>query len=226
MRLLVVEDDPDLSEVLRDGLIEEGYAVDLSVTGEDGLWRATTVDYDVAVLDVMLPDMSGFDILRAMRKKGQVTPVLVLTARDETADRVNGLDAGADDYLVKPFAWEELLARLRALLRRGASGRAPRLELGDLTLDPATREVCQAGTLISTTAKEFEILYVLMREPGRVFSRTEITESIYDDEYDGMSNVIDVFFSRIRRKLGSGEATPRIRTVRGVGYALTCEQTV
>ena len=223
MRILVVEDDPDLGEIVRAGLVEEGYAVDLAVTGEDGLWRATTIAYDVAVLDVMLPDMSGLEILRRMRKKGGTAPVLILTARDATGDRVAGLDAGADDYLVKPFAWDELLARLRALLRRGPHGSESHLKCGDLDLDPAAREVRRGGEVVPLTAKEFEIIYVLMREPGRVFTRTEIIERVYDDEFDGMSNVLEVLFSRIRRKLGKGGA-PRIRTVRGSGYALSCDE--
>lgn len=220
MRILVVEDDPDLADILRQGLIEEGYAVDLARDGEDGLWRATTIDYDVAVLDVMLPDCSGFDILRTMRQSGRGAPVLLLTARDATQDRVTGLDLGADDYLTKPFVWAELLARIRALLRRGSPGSAGVLRCGDLALDPARREVRRGSTQLPLTAKEFEILYVLMREPERVFTRTTLIERIYDDEFDGMSNVIDVFFSRIRKKLAAGGKSPFIRTVRGVGYAL------
>ena len=220
MRVLVVEDDPDLSDILRTGLAEEGYAVDVSLVGEDGLWRATTVDYDAVVLDVMLPDMSGFELLRRMRRAGRTAPVLILTARDDTRDRVTGLDAGADDYVVKPFAWDELLARLRALLRRGARGSEGRLECGPLALDPALREVRLEGEVVPLTPKEFEIVYVLMREPDRVFTRTEIAERVWDDEHDGESNVIDVLLSRIRRKLARGEGAARIRTVRGVGYAL------
>jgi len=200
MRVLVVEDDPDLGEILRSGLAEEGYAVDLAATGEDGMWRVTTVDYDVAVLDVLL-----------------------LTARDATEDRVAGLDAGADDYLVKPFAWDELLARLRALIRRGPHGAEGRLTFANLALDPAQREVRCAGTPVAFTAKEFEILWVLLREPGRVFSRTEILERIYDDDHERDSNVLEVLLSRIRHKLPRTVGTPHIRTVRGVGYALQRE---
>jgi two-component system OmpR family response regulator len=222
MRVLVVEDDPDLSEILEKGLAEEGYAVDLAVTGEDGLWRATTVEYDVAVLDVMLPDMSGLDILRRMRKAGRAAPVLILTARDATEDRVAGLDAGADDYLVKPFAWEELLARLRALLRREPHGTEARLTCGELELDPARREVRRGGVLVPLTAKEFQIVHVLIREPGRVFSRSEIIERVYDDSFDGISNSVDVLLSRIRKKLApaTGAGATAIRTVRGAGYSL------
>jgi len=225
VRVLVVEDDPDLSEILRAGLVEEGYAVDLALTGEDGLWRATTLDYDVAVLDVVLPDVSGLEILRRMRAGGRKAPVLVLTACDGTRDRVAGLDSGADDYLVKPFAWEELLARLRALLRRGPHGADGVLRCGDLVLDPARRELRRGAAEVPLTPKEFEIVHVLMREPGRVFSRTEIIESVYDDEFEGMSNVVDVLLSRVRRKLGGGgDGAPCLRTVRGVGYAITSDE--
>jgi two-component system OmpR family response regulator len=219
VRVLVVEDDPDLSEILREGLAEEGYAVDVAATAEDGLWRATTIDYDVALLDVMLPDGSGLDVLRRMRRSGRRAPVLVLTARDATEERVAGLDAGADDYVVKPFEWDELLARVRALLRRGPHDASARLRHGPLELDPARREVRLSGDPVALTAKEFEIVWVLMREPGRVFSRSEILERVYDDGHEGDSNVVDVLLSRIRRKLGGGEGSC-IKTVRGVGYAL------
>ena len=220
MRLLVVEDNLDLAEVLRQGLEEEGYAVDLSLDGEDGLWRATTMDYDVAILDILLPGVDGLTILERMRAAGRDSPVLFLTARDATDDRVRGLDSGADDYLVKPFAWDELLARIRALLRRGPRGSDGVARYGDIELDPARREVTRNGESVSLTAKEFQILHLLLREPGRVFSRTEIIEHVYDDEFEGMSNVIDVFLSRLRKKLESPEEEPLIRTVRGVGYAL------
>ena len=223
MRVLVVEDDPDLCEILRDGLVEEGYAVDAAETAEDGLWRATTIDYDVALLDVVLPDGSGLDVLRRMRRSGRRAPVLLLTARDATEDRVAGLDAGADDYVVKPFEWDELLARVRALLRRGPHDASARLRHGPLELDPARREVRVEGELVALTTKEFEIVWVLMREPGRVFSRTEIVERVYDDDHDGDSNVLDVLLSRIRRKLARDDGASLIRTVRGVGYALECD---
>lgn len=228
MRVLVVEDDPDLADLLRTGLAEEGYAVDLCTDGEDGLWRATTVDYDAAVLDMMLPGHSGLDILRGMRRRGRSSPVLFLTARDTTEARVEGLDAGADDYLVKPFAWDELLARLRVLIRRGVSTGDGRLRFAGLTLDPARRSVACGEDPLAFTAKEFELVYVLMREPERVFTRTELIEHAYDDDFDAMSNTLDVLVSRIRRKLKHAATLPdpctaRIRTVRGVGYALTDE---
>jgi len=220
MRVLVVEDNPDLADLLRRGLEEEGYAIDLSLDGEDGLWRATTVDYDAVVLDLMLPKVDGLTILSKMRQAGRTSPVLILTARDATDDRVRGLDLGADDYLVKPFEWEELLARLRALIRRGARGSDGVLRVGALELDVSSRRVRRSGEPLSLTAKEFQILHVLMREPGRVFTRIKIGEKIYDDEHDGMSNTIDVLLSRLRKKIGGAAGRPAIRTVRGVGYAL------
>ncbi|HEU4395460.1 MAG TPA: response regulator transcription factor [Planctomycetota bacterium] len=220
MRLLVVEDNPDLSRVLRELLVEEGFAVDLSTDGEDGHWRATTVDYDAVVLDIVLPAMDGLEILRRMRKAGRRAPVLLLTARDSTEDRVLGLDSGADDYLVKPFALDELVARVRALLRRGTTGGDGSLRHGGLVLDPARRTVHLDGEPLRLTAKEFQVLHLFLREPGRVFSRTEIIERLYDDEFEGMSNVVEVFMSRLRRKLSRGDGPPLLRTVRGVGYAL------
>jgi len=224
MRILVVEDNLELAEVLRELLVEEGFAVDVSVDGEDGLWRATTVDYDAAVLDILLPKVDGLEILRRMRAAGRRAPVLLLTARDSTEDRVAGLDTGADDYLVKPFSLDELLARLRALLRRGPRGAGGTLRHGPLVLDPARREVHLRGRPVPLTAKEYQILHLFMSEPGKVFSRTEIIDRVYDDEFDGVSNVVDVFLSRLRRKLSGGGRAPVLRTVRGMGYALAEEE--
>jgi len=220
VRVLVVEDNRDMARVLRDTLVEEGYAVDLALDGEEGLWRATSVDYDVALLDLMLPLVGGMEILRRMRREGRRTPVLLLTAMDATGDRVAGLDAGADDYLVKPFALEELLARVRALLRREPSGSDGVLRHGDLELDPARRSVRRAGKAVRLTAKEFAILEVLMRDPARVHSRSEIIDHVYDDDYAGMSNVVDVLMGRLRRKLGAAGGPELPVTVRGVGYVL------
>jgi two-component system OmpR family response regulator len=220
MRVLVVEDNRDLAEVLRQGLVEEGYAVDLSLDGEDGLWRATTVDYDVAVLDIMLPEVDGLEILRRMRAAGRRAPVLFLTARDATNDRVRGLDSGADDYLVKPFEWDELLARIRALIRRGPRGTDGVLRYRNLELDVGRKTVQRDGRPLKLTAKELQILHVLLRDPERVFSRTEIIERVYDDDYDCTSNVLDVLLSRLRKKLGGGAGAATIRTARGIGYAL------
>ena len=220
MRVLVVEDDPALAEILQQGLAEEGYAVDLSLDGEDGLWRATTVEYDAVVLDVMLPRVNGLAILRRMRESGRGAPVLLLTARDAVEDRVRGLDAGADDYLIKPFEWKELLARVRALVRRGGPGTPPVLAYCDLELDPAGHVSRRGGEALDLTPKEFQLLHLLLRKPEAVVTRTEIIDHIYDDEFDGYSNVIDVFVSRLRRKLEENGGTPLIRTVRGVGYVL------
>jgi two-component system OmpR family response regulator len=224
MRILVVEDNRELSAVLRDLLVEEGYAVDLSTAGEDGLWRATTVEYDAVVLDIVLPEVDGLEILRRMRAEGHRAPVLLLTARDTPRDRVLGLDTGADDYLVKPFSLEELLARVRALLRRGPHGSDGLLRHAGLVLDPARHEVRLDDRPIRLTAKEFQILHLLLSEPGKVFSRTEIFERAYDDEFEGMSNVVDVLVGRLRRKLARDEGPPLLRTVRGAGYALGGEE--
>ena len=224
MRLLVVEDNRDLGDTLRDLLVEEGFAVDLSREGEDGLWRATTVEYDAVVLDLLLPGVDGWEILRRMRAAGRRAPVLVLTARDSTGDRVRGLDSGADDYLVKPFSVEELLARVRALLRRGPRGSDGLLRAGALALDPARRDVRLDGRPVPLTAKEYQVLHLLMSEPGRVFSRTEIEERIYDDAHEARSNTVDVFLSRLRRKLARGKRPSPLRTVRGAGYALGGEE--
>jgi len=220
MRILIVEDDPMLAEILQQGLEEEGYAVDLSLDGEDGLWRATTVDYDAIVLDVMLPKVNGLDILRRIREERRPVPVLLLTARDAVEDRVKGLDAGADDYLVKPFEWAELLARVRALVRRGGGEAPPILEFGGVELDPASHVARRGGTPLDLTPKEFGLLHLLLRAPGTVITRTEIIDHLYDDDFDGFSNVIDVFVSRLRRKLEENGGSPLIRTVRGVGYVL------
>ena len=223
MRALIVEDEPDLARILHDGLTEEGYAVDLSMDGEDGLWRTTTIDYDVVVLDLGLPILDGLEILRRMRSGGRDTPVLILTARDGVRERVLGLDLGADDYLVKPFAWEELLARIRALLRRGPHGTDGTLRHCDVILDPAKRTVSRGGEPVRLTAKEFQVLHLLMTDPERVFTRTEIVEHVYNDDFDGMSNTIDVFLSRLRRKLNRPGRASVLRTVRGVGYAFGAE---
>ncbi len=220
MRILVVEDNRDLAEVLRASLVEEGFAVDSSPDGEDGLWRATTVDYDAVVLDILLPGVDGLEILARMRAGGRRAPVLLLTAKDTTEDRVRGLDAGADDYLVKPFALDELLARIRALLRRETTGTDGLLRYRGIELHPAKRTVRLDGAALRLTSKEFEYLHLFMREPEKVFSRTEITERLYDDEFEGMSNIVDVFIGRLRRKLARAKGPPFLRTVRGSGYVL------
>lgn len=220
MRVLVVEDDPDLGEILRAGLAEDGWAADLSADGEDGLWRATTVEYDAVLLDVMLPRLGGIELLRRMRRQGRRAPVLLLTARDAVADRVAGLDAGADDYVVKPFDWDELLARLRALVRRGPRGGPPEVLAEGLVLDPAARTASLRGASVRLTSKEFDLLLVLAREPHRVFSRTELLERVWNDEHDVASNSVDVLLSRVRRKLAARGGGPWLPAVRGTGYAL------
>ncbi len=220
MRVLIVEDDVRLASLLRRGLGKEGFAVDLAETGEDALWMAGAHAYDAIVLDVMLPGIDGFEACRRMRVAGVWTPVLILTARDSVEDRVAGLDTGADDYLVKPFAFAELLARLRALSRRGEVERPSVLVVGDLRLDPASRQVWRGPVEIALSAKEFMLLETFMRRPGQVLSRFELIEHAWDFAYENRSNVIDVFVRRLRSKLDDPFATRSLETVRGVGYRL------
>jgi two-component system OmpR family response regulator len=220
VRVLVVEDEVKMAGLLKRGLEEEGYAVDVSGTGHDALWLASENPYDAVVLDVMLPDIDGFDVCRSLRAAGLWTPVLMLTARDSVPDRVSGLDAGADDYLTKPFSFAELLARLRALFRRGATERPPFLSVGDLTLDPATHRVSRAGTPIELTPKEFALLEFFMRHPGDVLSRTRLIEHVWDFAYEGDSNVVDVYVRYLREKVDRPFGSDSIETVRGAGYRL------
>lgn len=224
LRLLVAEDDVDLAGLLRRGLGEEGYAVDVATDGETALWRALGVDYDLLLLDIALPGQSGLAILKRVRETGRRTPVLFLTARDAVEDRVAGLDSGADDYLVKPFEWAELSARVRALLRRGAAAVDGALLFGDLEVDPLRRSVRRNGREIEVTSMEFDLLHLLVRQPHRVFSRSEIIEHLYDDEWDHDSNVIDVFVARLRRKLNAASGGRLFETVRGVGYRLSAHE--
>jgi two-component system OmpR family response regulator len=209
-----------MARVLERGLREEGYAVDLAHDGADATWHATETTYDAIVLDVMLPDADGFEVCRMLRERDVWVPVLMLTARDAIGDRVAGLDAGADDYLTKPFSFEELLARLRALVRRGAPERPAVLRVGDLSLDPATRRVERAGMPIDLTAKEFSLLGYLMGHPGEVLSRTQLLEHVWDFAYDGDSNVVDVYVRYLRKKIDRPFGTDTIETVRGAGYRL------
>ena len=220
MRVLVVEDEVKMARAIRRGLEQEGYAVDLAASGDDGCHMGTEIDYDAIVLDVLLPGMGGFEVCRRLRAAGRWAPVLMLTARDGVADRVEGLDAGADDYMVKPFAFGELLARLRALVRRGSGERPAVLVAGDLRLDPAGHTVERAGRQVALSAREFALLEFLMRNQGQVLSRTRILEHVWDFNYDGLSNVVDVYVGYLRRKLEQPFGRPLIRTVRGVGYAL------
>jgi two-component system OmpR family response regulator len=211
-----------MARAIRRGLEQEGYAVDAVGDGEEALFRATESDYDGIVLDLMLPGMDGFAVCRTLRSRDRWAPVLVLTARDAVADRIRGLDAGADDYLVKPFAFGELLARLRALVRRGPGARPAVLKVDDVSLDPAAHRVLRAGQAVELSAREFALLEYLMRHAGEVVSRTRILDHVWDYNYDGLSNVVDVYVGYLRRKLGtsSGEGEPFIRTVRGVGYVV------
>jgi two-component system OmpR family response regulator len=223
MRVLVVEDEVKMAGLLRRALEEEGYSVDVAARGEDALWLGTENTYDAIVLDLMLPDLDGFEVSRRLREAGRWSPVLMLTARDAVADRVAGLDAGADDYLTKPFSFAELLARLRALMRRGAGERPSVLRVGDLELDPARRTVSRDGTRIDLTAKEFALLEYLMRHPGEVLTRTQLIEHVWDFAYDGDSNVVDVYIRYLRNKVDRPFGNDSIRTVRRAGYRLERE---
>jgi two-component system OmpR family response regulator len=209
-----------MAALLKRGLEEEGYAVDVAGTGENGLWMAVENPNDVIVLDVMLPDMDGFEVCRQLRDRGQWAPVLMLTARDGIPDRVRGLDVGADDYLTKPFSFTELAARTRALLRRGTRERPVRLACGDLTLDPATRVTRRGQTAISLSAKEFALLEYFMRHQGEVLSRTRLIEHVWDFAYDGGSNIVDVYVRYLREKIDRPFGARSLETVRGTGYRL------
>jgi two-component system OmpR family response regulator len=220
MRLLVVEDDVKLVRALERGLRHEGYTVDLAGTGDDALAKASVSDYDAVVLDVMLPGVDGFSVCEELRRRKRWVPVLMLTARADVSDRIRGLDGGADDYLVKPFDFGELLARLRVLTRRGPSERAPVLTVGDLRVDPAAHLVTRAGRQVDLTAREFEVLEFLARHAGEVVSRTQLLEQVWDENYDGSPNVVDVYIGYLRRKLERPFGRPLIGTVRGVGFRL------
>jgi two-component system, OmpR family, response regulator len=220
MRALVIEDGSKMAALLRRGLQEEGFAVDVAATGEDGSWLGAENDYDVILLDVMLPDVDGFEVCRRLRAAARWAPILMLTARDGVQDRVEGLDAGADDYLTKPFSFDELLARVRALLRRGPSERPPVLAVGDLVMDPATRRVSRGDEEIDLTPKEFGLLELFLRHPGEALSRTRILEHVWDFAYDGDSNVVDVYVRYLREKVDRPFGRRSIETVRGVGYRL------
>jgi DNA-binding response OmpR family regulator len=223
MRVLVVEDEPGIVGFIRQGLSEAGYAVDAALDGQAGLDYALVAEYDVMVIDIMLPKMDGLRLLREVRDRGIKTPILLLTARDGVEDRVNGLDAGADDYLVKPFAFPELLARLRALLRRPPLQSDTVLRVGDLEMDTPRHDVRRAGQRIELSPREFELLEFLMRHPDQVLSRTQIAEHVWNFDFYSESNVVDVYIGYLRRKMDRGFAYPLIHTVRGVGYRLSAE---
>jgi two-component system, OmpR family, response regulator len=223
VRILIVEDEVKLAALLRRGLREEAHAADVAASGEDGLWMARSTEYDAIVLDLMLPGIDGLEVCRRLRADGVWSPVLMLTARDTLADRIGGLDAGADDYLTKPFAFAELLARLRALARRGAPERPAVLAVGGLRLDPATRGVRRGEIEIELSPKEFALLETFMRRPGRVLSRFELLEHAWDYDYEHRSNVIDVYVRYLREKVDRPFGRTSIETVRGAGYRLRAD---
>jgi two-component system, OmpR family, response regulator len=220
MRLLVVEDEERMADLLRRGLLAEGYAVDVAGTAEDARFMGTENSYDAIVMDVNLPDGDGFEVCRDLRARGRWSPLIVLTAREAVEDRVRGLDVGADDYLVKPFSFAELAARLRALVRRGAVPRPSHVRVGIVDLDPAGHSVSVGGIPMSLTVREYSLLELLLRRVGQTLPRSEIIEHVWDWAYDGTSNVVDVYVGYLRSKLGAGPGIPVIETVRGVGYRL------
>jgi two-component system, OmpR family, response regulator len=220
VRVLVVEDKVKLATVLHRGLRKEGLAADIAASGEDALWMAESTPYDAMVLDVMLPGIDGFETCRRLRSQAVWAPILMLTARDRVDDRVAGLDSGADDYLTKPFAFRELLARLRALVRRGALERPTVLAVADLCLDPAARRVWRGETEVLLTQKEFAILEALMRHPGEVLSRIDLLECAWDRAYENRSNIVDAYIRRLREKIDRPFGSHALETVRGAGYRL------
>lgn len=225
MRLLIVEDEPKTADYLRQGLTEAGFIADLARTGTDGLHLGRTGEYDLVVLDVMLPGIDGWSVLQTLRAEGVEVPVLFLTARDGVADRVRGLELGADDYLVKPFAFSELLARIRTLLRRGKVKEPEVLAVADLELDLLKRRVNRKGQRIDLTAKEFALLLLLMRRQGEVLSRALIASQVWDMNFDSDTNVVDVAIKRLRGKVDDPFAVKLIQTVRGMGYVLEVRET-
>jgi heavy metal response regulator len=226
MRILVVEDETKMAAFIKRGLEEEGAAVDISTDGEDGLFRAKTGAYELIILDITLPLLDGLEVCRRLRQDRIATPVLLLTARDSVEMKVQGLDSGADDYLTKPFAFAELLARIRALRRRDRNEVNLRLQIGDLALDPLTRKVSRAGQTIQLTSKEFALLECFMRHPDQVLSRTVLAEKVWDETFDAFTNVIDVYVNYLRNKVDRNFSTKLIHTVRGAGYVLRKPETI
>ncbi len=220
MRLLLVEDDVRIARFVAKGLREQSYAVDVAGTGEDALYQAAVNTYDLVILDVLIPAPDGFAVCRELRKAGQRMPILMLTARDAVEDRIAGLDHGADDYLTKPFEFRELLARLRALLRRSGELRSEKIAIADLVLDTGAQTAKRAGRPITLTAKEYALLEYLARNAGRVVRRAEIAEHVWDETFDPFSNLIEVYINRLRRKIDANSSKPLVHTRRGVGYVL------
>jgi two-component system OmpR family response regulator len=220
MRILIVEDEPKMAGLIHRGLEREGMAADVAANGEDALWRAQATEYDAIVLDVMLPGMDGFEVCGRLREAGVWSPILMLTARDAVRDRVAGLDRGADDYLTKPFSYAELLARLRALFRRGPVERPAELQAGSLRLDPATKRAWRGDDQIDLSVKEFAVLETFMRHPGDVLSRFQLLEHAWDYEYENRSNVVDAYVRLLRKKIDRPYGVESIETVRGAGYRL------
>jgi len=224
MRVLLVEDDPRIARFVAKGLREQSYAVDVVATGETALYEAAVNTYDVVILDVMIPAPDGFAVCRELRKSGQSMPILMLTARDAVQDRISGLDSGADDYLTKPFEFGELLARLRALLRRTGELRPPQIAVADLVVDTVGQRVTRGGKSISFTAKEYALIEFLARNEGRVVGRAEIAEHVWDEEFDPFSNLIEVYVNRVRRKIDAPPNKPLLHTRRGAGYILSKQE--
>lgn len=224
MRALVIEDNPKMAAAISQGLQEQGYAVDTCHTGFEGEETAAQNEYDILILDLMLPDRDGMDVCRGLRRRGLKTPILILSAISSTGDKVTGLNAGADDYLGKPFEFEELLARVRALLRRGQATEATTLRVGDLELDLAKRRARRGEQTIPLTSKEFSLLEYFMRNPDRVLTRTQIGEHVWDMNFDPSSNVIDVYVSMLRRKIDKGFPSPLIHTIIGTGYVFSADR--
>jgi two-component system, OmpR family, response regulator len=223
MRVLVVEDDPKMAALLRRGLVEDGHGADVARTGDDAIWMAQAVEYDAIVLDLMLPGRNGFEVCRELRADGVWSPVLMLTARDAVEDRVAGLDAGADDYLVKPFSFSELLARIRALLRRPALRAGDKLVAGEIAMDLGARIVMRGTQPVMLTPREFAVLEYLLRHPGQALSRAQIAEGVWSWEFHGESNIVDVYIGYLRRKLDAEGGPSFIETLRGYGYRLKNE---
>jgi DNA-binding response OmpR family regulator len=220
MRILLVEDEPRMANVIAKGLREHSYAVDIASDGDAGLYQTAINDYDVIVLDVLLPQRDGFEVCRELRRRGNATPVLMLTARAAIDDRIAGFDAGADDYLTKPFSFRELLARIRALLRRDSQLRPDVLEIGDLVVDSASHRVCRGNHEVPLTAKEYALLEYLARRAGQLVSRSEIAAHVWDESFDPFSNIIEVYINRLRKKIDGSHSNKLLHTRRGEGYIL------